>query len=116
MKITQKILLSQPFAQARSCSAFEQFQCVQGQYRAAASQAKVATIPDSDSSLATGPPYLANTLATSLATGPSYLATTLATSQAPGPPYMARPGPGVGHRAPLATSSPSGIPTYQPDR
>ena len=71
---------------------------LQGQYRAAASQAKVATIPDSDSSLATS------------------LARELATSLAHCPPYLARPGPAVSHRAPLATSSPSGIPTYQPAR
>ena len=79
---------------------------LQGQYRAAASQAKVATIPDSDSCLATSQ-------ATSQATS---LATSRVSSQAGGPPYLARPGPAAGQRAPLATSSPSGIPTYQPAR
>ena len=60
----------------------------QGQYRAAASQAKVATIPD-DSSNSTYIPMGSRKII-----GPT--------------------NPMIGQKIPLATSSPSGIPTYMP--
>lgn len=75
---------------------------LQGQYRAAASQAKVSTIPDDQGFPSQGPPALHSSQGTTPGT-PGHNST-----------YMP-----MGLRktvTPLATSSPSGIPRYTPDQ
>ena len=85
----------------------------QGQYRAAASQAKVATIPEGDLAAATS---LASMMANSKASN-NMLASQSArvhnSSTVSGSPSYIPMGSRGGQRTPLATSSPSQIPTFQ---
>lgn len=81
----------------------------QGQYRAAASQAKVATIPEGD--------LAATSLASMMANSNNMLASPSArvhnSSTVSGSPSYIPMGSRASQRTPLATSSPSQIPTFQ---
>ena len=94
--------------------------CFQGQYRAAASQAKVATIPEGDSHNSSTNNITNNNLALRNANskaGNNMASPSARVNKSPmvtgSPSYIPMMGSRSSQRTPLATSSPSQIPTFQ---